>query len=514
MIPATNPFGDAPPSVNYEAANTVTRFILSPAFTRFILGPVGSGKTTGVLFEVLRRCCAQAPGPDGIRRTRWAIVRNTLSQLKQTVLRDIEQWLRPIINFRVSDNIIIIEAGDVHSEWFLIPLSEPDDQKRLLSMQLTGIWINEFIELDPSLLPPMSGRIGRFPSAAQGGPSWFGIVGDSNMPNVGSEWHRLLDLDTPPDWEVFLQPSGLSPDAENLSFLTQTADTLRLPVGHPDRIAQGRTYYERLSRQHGQGWVQRYVKAQYGDDPDGTAVFRGTFVRATHVVKGRKIRDILADDGTVVDSEYEGGITPIPGRMLIIAQDFGRAPCSLILQPDHRGRLLALDEVVSLDTGLELHVTRYLKPRLLTKRYAGMNMIVVGDPSGVAKSTVSEETAFDTMERLGFAAQPAPTNDIDARIRAVDSLFMQRDGIAIDEGRCPTLVKALNGLYRYGKTKAGQTKPLPDKTHPWSDIADCLQYGALTMNPQFQRVMARTIAKTHGRSSVQRAPAFSSRAWT
>lgn len=494
--------------LSYDAPPTVSEFMESSAFTRFILGPVGSGKTTGTLFELVRRCAEQAPGPDGKRRTRWAIVRNTLSQLKQTVLRDIESWLGPIVTYRVSENMVILEVGDIYSEWFLIPLSEPEDQKRLLSMQLTGIWINEFIELVPDLVPAMAGRVGRFPSAAQGGCTWFGIIGDSNMPNVGSEWYRLLDVDVPPDWEVFIQPGGLDDDAENLDYLLQTAETLLLPLGHPDRIKAGREYYRRLERQHNPAWVKRYVHAKFGDDPDGTAVFGATFDMKVHVAKSVK--------GTEKDGApggFVGGLTPIPGRLLIVGQDFGRNPCSVITQVDARGRMMVLEEVISTDIGLELHLKTRLKPALLDARYAGLNILVVGDPSGSYKGQLTEETCFDLLAREGFIGQPAPTNELDKRLRAVDSLFLQRDGIIIDQARCPTLLRALNGLYRYGKTKAGQTKPLPEKSNPWSDVADALQYAALTMNPQFQRVMGRTLGRATGaRTRVPRAVPAS--AWT
>jgi hypothetical protein len=50
----------------------------------------------------------------------------------------------------------------------------------------------------------------------------------------------------------------------------------------------------------------------------------------------------------------------------------------------------------------------------------------VGDPSGVAKGNVSEESCFDALQRLGLPCFPAPTNDIEPRLRAVEALLGRR----------------------------------------------------------------------------------------
>src|SRR5690606_30698085 len=162
-----------------------------------------------------------------------------------------------------------------------------------------------------------SGRIGRYPAGKTGAASWAGIIADTNFPSEGSDWHKFM-TDPPGDWQIFKQPSGMSPEAENLDYLNQTPETLALPVGHPERIARGRGYYERFVRMYGENsdWVKRYVYAQYGDDPSGTAVFRDSFKHAFHVV----------DE-----------VFPVSGHPLIVGQDFGRDPCSVICQVDHRG---------------------------------------------------------------------------------------------------------------------------------------------------------------------------------
>lgn len=479
-------------TINYTAPPTCARFMRSQSFGRLIAGPVGSGKTTACLFELFRRACEQAPARDGLRYTRFAIVRQTLKQLKDTVLKDITSWLDGIAAYKVSDNTVYIQMGDVRSEWILIPLDSPEDQRRLLSMQLTGAWMSEAIEMDVGLVDALAGRLGRYPSAQLGGATWFGMIADTNMPTEGSDWHKFMDSNTPPDWVVFIQPGGLETNAENLNWLTQTSETLKLPLDDPKRIAQGRTYYERLARGHGADWVRRYVHAQYGNDPSGTAVFRETFNRSFHVVE-----DLLVARSSP----------------LIIGQDFGRDPCSVICQLDHKGRLLVLQEVIAEDIGLEMHLEKMLRPALMHERYLGRPIAMVGDPSGVSKSSIYEETTFDVLKRLGFNAFPAPTNDIDPRLRAIEAFLMgQRDGgpaILFDRDRCPVLVRAMAGGYRYAKTKAGVRKPLPDKNE-YSHVVDALQYAALAAHGGMSGYFAKRMA--HRPRSMR--PKMTASAWT
>lgn len=379
----------------------------------------------------------------------------------------------PIADWRVSDSTIYIKAGDVRSELILIPLEDLEDQRRLLSMQLTSAFISEAIEINLDLIPAIAGRCGRYPSAAQGGCSHFGIIADTNMPSEGSAWHKFM-VEPPTDWEVFIQPGGLEEFAENLNWLTQTAETLKLPIDHPERIAQGRKYYERLSRANSPDWIKRYVHAMFGDDPSGTAVFRESFKSAIHCV----------------DS-----LEPVAAMPLLVGQDFGRDPCSLICQLDHRGTLLILEEVIAEDTGLELHIERAVRPVLMGERYMGRPVAMLGDPAGTAKSSISEETSFDALKRMGFSCFPAPTNDVDPRLRAVEAWLMKQGGVLIDRNKCPTLVRALSGGYRYAKTRAGVRKPLPSKSHPYSDIVDALQYVCLVTHGRMNELVARHLMK-------------------
>ena len=476
--------------IDYTPPPTCRNFMRDPSFGRLIAGPVGSGKTTSCIFELFRRACEQAPDATGMRKTRFAIVRQTLVQLRGTVLRDIMEWFGPIAEYKVSEQTIYIRIGDVYSEWLLIPLEKPEDQQRLLSSQLTGAWMSECIEMNMALVAPLSGRCGRYPKPFA---SWKGVICDTNMPTEGSEWHAFM-VNSPPEWEVFIQPGGLSDDAENLEWLEQNENSIKLPPDDPSRRATGRVYYERLSRNPNADYVRRYVNAEYGNDPSGTAVYRLTFKRAFHVVES---------------------LEPVAGRLLIIGQDFGRDPWSVITQVDHFGRLLILEEVAADDTGLEQHVNMGLRPALNQDRYLGKPIAIVGDPSGGNRSSIFEINEFDFLQSAGFQAFKAPSNDPDTRIRAVEAWLMgARNGGAamlIDATRCPTIVAGMDGGYRYGFTKAGQRKPRPDKNSA-SHVADAVQYAAMASASGMHSMIGGRVM--NGRRMPNVRPRPSSKGWT
>ena len=287
----------------YKAPKTCATFMKDASFGRILAGPVGSGKTTSCLMELFRRSVAQAPATDGYRYTRHAVVRQTLKQLKDTVLKDCETWLSGLGIWKVSENCFHLNFDDVRSEWMFLPLEDSEDKARLLSMQLTGAWLSEAIEMDLSVVPDITGRIGRYPSGVRGNPSWYGIIADTNMPTEMTAWQQFME-NMPPEWQKFVQPSGMADNAENLNWLLQTDATKALPLNHPVRLAQGRKYYERFVEMHGEhsDWVKRYVYAQYGDDPSGMAVFKASWRSDFHIVDNTQL---------------------IPGYPIIVAQDFG-----------------------------------------------------------------------------------------------------------------------------------------------------------------------------------------------
>ncbi len=433
------------PVLTYTAPPTVGRFMLDDHKVRLLLGPYGSGKTTGCIMELAKRMLEEHPDASGVRRTRFVIVRNTAQQLRQTILEDIRKWLQPVMTYKVTDSTLVFDfmhptAGRIHSEWMLIPLDKPEDQQRLLSLNITGGWVSEYREIPISVVEALLGRVGRYRPLGVAKNAWYGIIGESNPPDEDSEWHIKMEVDLPNNWAVFKQPGGMEPTAENRD---------NLPDG----------YYESLIESNTEDWVDVHVHAKYGKSLAGQAVFRTSFKPDIHV-------------------SYQP-LTANPLKPIMIAQDFGRTPAALFCQLDAIGRLIILREAVSNGMGIEQFAVTLLRP-LIAAHYMNAKVFIVGDPAGRQKGQIGEESPFDALKRLGFRAYPAPTNDLEPRLRAAEQIMLRRDGLLIDGNNCPLLVQALKSYYRFKRTKqTGELAELPEKNHPWSDLGDCTQYAAL-----------------------------------
>jgi hypothetical protein len=63
---------------------TLTRYLMSNNKVDIIQGPIGSGKTNAMFRRLGRHAMQQEPSPrDGLRRTRWAIVRKHFSRAEK-----------------------------------------------------------------------------------------------------------------------------------------------------------------------------------------------------------------------------------------------------------------------------------------------------------------------------------------------------------------------------------------------------------------------------------------------
>src|SRR5688572_19054430 len=74
----------------YKAGRTASFFHVSDLPVRGLLGPLGSGKSTGCCAEIMSRAVRQPLDSTGARRSRWCVIRNTYRELADTT---IQSWL-------------------------------------------------------------------------------------------------------------------------------------------------------------------------------------------------------------------------------------------------------------------------------------------------------------------------------------------------------------------------------------------------------------------------------------
>ena len=183
--------------MDYKPSVTCAEFMRSDALVKCIVGPLGSGKSMAGIFELFRRMCEQAPDKKGVRPTRFAIVRNTLAQLRETFLADAESYLADFFHYKVSRNALefrftLPDGTSVHSDWLLMPLERPEDSRKLLSLNLTAALVEECREVQYSVTAALMGRIGRYPTPSQVAPTWQAILFISNPWSEGSDYHEKL----------------------------------------------------------------------------------------------------------------------------------------------------------------------------------------------------------------------------------------------------------------------------------------------------------------------------------
>jgi hypothetical protein len=436
-------------NLNYVAPPTIARFAACEAPVQCLLGPIGGGKTTGVLMKILSLACAQKATKGGLRKTRWAVVRNTRPQLRDSVLKTVFDWLPPDgkhVIWRETDMTLLVQfklPDDtyVKCEMLFRALDDAQDAQRLLSVEYTGGWLSEFREIPLPLLTDLRSRCGRYPRVEDdgcGGATWHGVLAESNMPTKGSSWHELLEEKRPPWLRVFIQPSGLSELAENTKYLPKT-------------------YYTDLLSGATENWIKAHIKCEYPDSLDGKAVYSQTFQSDVHVAKAPIVW-------------IRGSAAP----PILIGMDQGRSPACLISQVEARGRLNVLRELYASGIAMDGFVTKYLMP-LLANEFADSQFLVVIDPAGCRKGEARDESPKDILTGHGFKVIPAPSNALDRRIPAVERLLLLRDGLLIDPS-CKMTIAALSGEYRYKTKKNGDLEDTPEKKHPWSDLMDDLQY--------------------------------------
>jgi phage terminase large subunit len=158
----------------YNPVPTVEKFHLHPGQMRCIVGPVGSGKTTGATWDVCRFIPEFLAQHWGYKKSRWVIVRNTYDELIDTTQATVFEWF-DWGNYRVQRKILTLfhhDLGGYEVEILFRSCDNPKDVKKFKSLEITGYWIDESIEVAQDIKKMLKNRIGRYPKAEQVA-KWF-----------------------------------------------------------------------------------------------------------------------------------------------------------------------------------------------------------------------------------------------------------------------------------------------------------------------------------------------------
>ena len=208
--------------INYTPPPTIKEFIRDhrpgELFYDWVVGPVGSGKTTGIFFKLIHMAARQKPSPDGVRRSRAVIVRNTLPQLRDTTLSSWAYWFKDgqAGQWLATQNKFVLKFNDVECEVLFRPLDTADDVARVLSLEVTFAILDEFVQIPREIVDALSARLGRYPASKDGGATNWGMWGSSNPDTEDNWWFDYLHNNLPDNARYFVQPSGFSEDAENI----------------------------------------------------------------------------------------------------------------------------------------------------------------------------------------------------------------------------------------------------------------------------------------------------------
>lgn len=442
--------------IPYTPPPTVQRFMLNDAKYRAIMGPVGSGKSVGCCFEIIRRASLQEPGVDGIRRSRCLVVRQTVRQLVDTTIKTFCDWFKPGVcgeYFRTSKTFLF-KLGDVECEIMFRGLDDPDDVANLNSLEITFAWINECRDISSEILDAMTKRVGRFPSKKDKPdhipdsewPTYHGIWADTNPPVIDTYWYYVFEHLDPKDgvstwnnnWSIYKQPSGRGPYAENAE---------NLPEGYYDTVGRSREY------------IRVFIDGNYGTSLSGVPVY-ANFSNEYHVSKGTL---------KPISSQY---------YPIVVGVDLGLTPSAVVGQLDPKGRALIFAEAVSENMGMQRFLATMLKP-LLYARFSGHRILIVTDPAGVQRAQTDERSVVDIIKAAGFKVIPAKTNSISARVNAVDDYLLRQldgdSGFLVDPS-CSNLRAAMIGGYRYKTKTNGETDTNAPEKNKHSHVAEALQY--------------------------------------
>lgn len=445
--------------------------------------------------------CEQAADFDGVRRTRWLIVRRTHKELRETIAKTLLEWF-PEDDWGVMERSEPMRvhwrrehpSGDgtrVDCEIILLPL--PDEQtaiSALASFEITGAFVNEgqFVEL--GVVTELLSRCSRYPSMKNGpGATWFGVFIDLNAPKEG-HWIPYMrgDVPLPPEWSDDLRQQFEKPPG--WTFFVQ-------PPGLLEKVVEGKVVYEPNPLAENQKWLREpYMEKIRGWDRE--KIDERVLNKVGLMRGGQPVYPTFLAHEHVAARE----IPPVDGLPIIVGLDFGREPAAVFMQ--NRGASwIALSELIGTNEAAIQFAPRVA--RHIAQHYPGFVCEFYGDPRGADPGQNDDRTAYDIFRNEGMRVTPATSdNNPEMRRSTVNKVLMRRDGLKINPS-CVTLKSGMNGGYFFRKI-AGTSGIWTDKPvkNVYSHIVEAMENALMGGGEGFALTRSSNVVKMRPSPVIQR----------
>lgn len=465
-----------------------------------LMGPVAAGKTRMFGSKMVMKATMQPAWPDGIRRYKAVAVRLTYRDLGRTT---IPSWLeaigggdegrgRELGNFKdggnngPSSHEILFDTGRFAGQvLFRIEFHAPGDkdlQDFFRGLQPTDIWLNEADLMPAEVFYYALTRTGRYPPKQFGVARFPQVLLDFNAPDDENWIYRHFIQHCPPNHKFYRQPSGLSPQAENIKNL-------------------GAGFYEKKMQGLPDWMVRRFILNEFGYSRDGKPVYP-EFKDQVHVAA----HELKPDDGLPI----------------LVGVDAGGTPSAVFCQRRPNGQWRVLRELTtppSQVTGakgfaalVNQDLAKYFPGHKPVAMRGGLTpdwyeLPIAGwcDPSaeyGADRRAGEQDWRQMVQAASGFPIRAAPTNKVLPRlegVRAVLARWIDGEPGFVLSPACPVLRKGFNSGYRYRRKRVIGNEEFFDEIekNEYSHPHDALQYVILG-GGEYDAVMERKSLRDQG----------------
>ena len=476
--------------IDYKPTASGVSFHDSDCRVKMIMGPYGSGKSTICAMDMLYYAADQPPAPDGVRYSRWRVIRASYPNLTQTTRRIIQSVmpdgsgaltvgnapLHGVFFFGLPD------GNRVHSEFEMWSAVTGDEADKFRSANWTGVWLNEATEVSYEVFAKALIRSGRFPDESRGGCKWGGVLMDFNRPPRGHWLSGLLDkpelrvrygdrIDVIPLFEVRQPPAAFKreKDGEVWYEVNPEAENLGNLLG-------GENYYKEQ--------IAVYERSGMTEEIDALYCLLDAVSKS-----GKPVWPMFSEKSHVALKKIEPDLN---APAVVGCDTSGIHPAAVVLQ-FQQSRWCVTDELYGDQEGLETFLNAGLLP-LLRGRYPHSEITIACDPAN-ARDSYTGLAPTSYFQQAGLRVWLPPTNRPAIRISSVAFMLNLDVGGLLVSPHCGVLIEAMKGGdgqggYHYSKHRIMGSidvvySSAPEKNGA-SHIADALQYGAMYINRESQ----------------------------